>query len=425
MRKRIAPLCVLLIGLVCNAASANIEPSSYDAKSNGAGTTGMAYLDNPSALAINPANLAGIDRGGMSVNLTPVLAISQAPLAGANSEVKSDLGFGPIPSLFGAARVADRVVLGFGAYALGIFGAKYSNVQNLYGDQGTTGDFEVTFVSGEAAIGVAIEILSSLDLGIALRVPFAWQTATIPAQLGGAGSPVIPVTATLGGAGWPGGRIGLTWRATPLIAASLMYRTVATSKLSGDLSASIVPDNPDSDLTSGATAEFSTPHVLSGGVAFSLLNDSLIVAGELHVMFYEASSQKQTLTLEAFEGTDLGTAEIPFLWQNAYSLRFGVDYQINSRFAVRGGYVPSSSATTDAGAQPVTPPPAWSHSFSAGFGASWQSFGVDFALQTAFSNAYVGPSTDPNACSGFLRVECEGEYKTINGSASVQFVYRR
>ncbi len=62
MRKRIAPLCVLLIGLVCNGASANIEPSSYDAKSIGAGTTGMAYLDNPSALAINPANGFGIHR---------------------------------------------------------------------------------------------------------------------------------------------------------------------------------------------------------------------------------------------------------------------------------------------------------------------------------------------------------------------------
>lgn len=205
-----------------------------------------------------------------------------------------------------------------------------------------------------------------------------------------------------------------------MIATSLMYRTVATSKLSGDLRTL-----EGIDLSSAVTAEFSTPHVLSGGVAFSLLHHALTVAGELHVMFYEASNQKQTLHLEAFAGTPLGTADIPFLWQNAFSLRFGVDYQINRLFAVRGGYVPSSSATTDAGAQPVTPPPAWSHSFSAGFGASWKSFAVDFALQTAFSSAHVGPSTDPNACGGFIRVGCEGDYKTINGSASVQFVYRR
>jgi long-subunit fatty acid transport protein len=416
-KERLAAACVALSALFCNGAAANIEPSSYDAKSIAAGTTGMAYLDNPSALAINPANLAGIDRGGMSVNITPVLSVSQAPLAGPNSEVKSDLGFGPIPSLFGAVRVADRVVLGFGAYALGIFGAKYSNVQDLYGQPGAEGDFEVTFVSGEAAVGVGIEIISSLDLGVTLRVPFAWQRATLPAELG---DTIIPTTATLGGAGWPGGRIGLTWRATSMIAASLMYRTVATSRLSGELRTL-----GGADLSSAATARFSTPHVLSGGVAFSLLHEALTVAGELHVMFYEASNQKQTLHLEAFAGTPLETAEIPFLWQNAFSLRFGVDYQINRRFAVRGGYVPSSSATTDAGAQPVTPPPAWSHSFSAGFGASWKSFAVDFALQTAFSSAHVGPSTDPDACSGFIRVGCEGDYKTINGSASVQFVYKR
>ncbi|MBW2403056.1 MAG: outer membrane protein transport protein [Deltaproteobacteria bacterium] len=401
----------------CNGAAANIEPSSYDAKSIGAGTTGMAYLDNPSALAINPANLARIERGGMSINITPVISVSRAPLAGPNSDVKSDLGFGPIPSLFGAVRVADRVVLGFGAYALGIFGAKYSNVQDLYGQPGAEGDFEVTFVSGEAAVGVAFEIIASLDLGVTLRVPFAWQRATVPAELGVV---LIPTTATLGGAGWPGGRIGLTWRATSMIAASLMYRTVATSRLSGELQTLEILE-----LSSSVTARFSTPHVLSGGVAFSLLNESLTVAGELHVMFYAASNQGQTLYLDGSEPLLPDTAEIPFLWQNAFSLRFGVDYQINRRFAIRGGYVPSSSATTDAGAQPVTPPPAWSHSFSAGFGASWKSFAVDFALQTAFSNAHVGPSTDPAACSGFIRVGCEGDYKTINGSASVQFVYKR
>jgi hypothetical protein len=67
-----------------------------------------------------------------------------------------------------------------------------------------------------------------------------------------------------------------------------MYRTVATSRLSGDLRTL-----EGLDLSSSVTSEFSTPHVLSGGVAFSLLNQALTVAGELHVMFYEASNQAQ------------------------------------------------------------------------------------------------------------------------------------
>ena len=417
MKRRWLTLCVVLSSLICNMAYANIEPSSYDAKSIGAGTTGMAYLYNPSALAINPANLARIDRGGMSANITAVFSRSQAPLSGPNSEVESDLGFGPIPSLFGAVRVADRVVLGFGAYALGVFGAKYSDVTDLYGQPGAMGDFQVTFVSGEAAVGVAVEVLRSLDLGFTLRVPFAWQSATIPAELG----PVnIPTSAQLGGAGWPGGRIGLTWRATPMVATSLMYRTIATSRLSGSLETLDIID-----VSSGVTAKFSTPHVVSAGLALSILGKTLILAGEVHVMFYGSSNQSQTLYLDGSSPVLPETAEIPFLWQNAVSLRFGADYQITPRFAVRAGYVPSSSATTDAGAQPVTPPPGWSHSFSAGFGANWKTFAVDFALQTAFANASVSASSDPSACSGFIRVGCEGNYHTINGSASLQFVYKR
>ena len=109
---------------------------------------------------------------------------------------------------------------------------------------------------------------------------------------------------------------------------------------------------PGSQL--GVSAKFSTPHVLSGGLAFYLLNEALTIAGELHVLFYEASNQGQTLYLDEPVDPLPPTQEIPFLWQNAFSLRFGVDYQINRRFAVRGGYVPSSSATTAAGAQPVT-----------------------------------------------------------------------
>jgi len=417
MKNRITGLCAVLGVFICNAASANIEPSSFDAKSIGAGTTGMAYLDNPSALAINPANLARIVRGGMSVNITPVFSQSHAPLSGPDSNVESDLGFGPIPSLFGAVRVADRVVLGFGAYALGIFGAKYSNVTDLYGQPDATGDFNVTFVSGEAAVGAGFEILRSLDLGVTLRIPFAYQHAELPAQLGAL---TIPTSATLGGAGWPGGRIGLTWRATPMVAASLMYRTIATSRLSGDLQTEDLIE-----ASASATAKFSTPHTLSAGVAFSLLSKTLTVAGEVHLMFYESSNESQTLHLDGSNPLLPETAEIPFYWQNAVSLRFGADYQITPRFAVRAGYVPSSSATTAAGAQPVTPPPAWSHSFSAGFGASWKSFAIDFALQTAFAKATVSASADPNACSGFVKVGCPGEYSTINGSASLQFVYKR
>ena len=345
MKQRFMGLSVVLTAsMLCSVAAANIEPSAYDAKSVGAGTTGMAYLDNPSALAINPANLALINKGGMSVNLTAVWSQSQAPLSGPNTDVKSDLGFGPIPSLFGAVRVGNHVVLGFGAYALGVFGAKYSNVMDLYGQPGVDGDFEVTFGSGEAAVAAAFELLTSLDLGVALRIPFAWQNATIPTPLGA-------VTATLGGGGPPGVRVGLTWRATPIVAASVMYRNQVTNRLSGDLKT-----DSQLDLSASATARFSTPHVLSGGLAFSLLDKHLTVAAELHILFYEASNQKETLVLDAPEDSILGMfspVDILFLWQNAYSLRFGADYQITPRFAVRVGYVPSSSSTTDAGAQPV------------------------------------------------------------------------
>ena len=69
----------LLIGLVTPAlASANPEPTPYDARSIGMGLTGTSFLDRPAALAINPANLEGIKKLGFSFGFTALMTNQRA-----------------------------------------------------------------------------------------------------------------------------------------------------------------------------------------------------------------------------------------------------------------------------------------------------------------------------------------------------------
>ncbi|MBW1762446.1 MAG: hypothetical protein JRF48_13040, partial [Deltaproteobacteria bacterium] len=107
----------LLIGLLTPAfASANPEPTAYDARSIAMGLTGTTYLDGPAALVLNPANLEGIEKLGFSLTFTALMVNQRAPVQGPNTVVDSGLGFGPIPAGFIAGRIAPRVVFAGGLY---------------------------------------------------------------------------------------------------------------------------------------------------------------------------------------------------------------------------------------------------------------------------------------------------------------------
>ena len=120
--------------LVASSAAANPEPSAYDTRSVSMGFTGTTYLERPAALALNPANLEGIDRFGFAINATAILVGSFAPVQGPNTRVDAPLGYGPLPSIFLAGRIAPRVVFSAGVYIEAAFAGNYPNTRCIDGE---------------------------------------------------------------------------------------------------------------------------------------------------------------------------------------------------------------------------------------------------------------------------------------------------
>jgi hypothetical protein len=116
MKHELLTACLLAGLLTPSLASANPEPTPYDARSMAKGLTGTAFLDRPSALAINPANLDGIEKLGFSFGFTALLTNQRAPVSGPNTRVDSGLGLRPLSAGFIAGRIAPRVVLSGGIY---------------------------------------------------------------------------------------------------------------------------------------------------------------------------------------------------------------------------------------------------------------------------------------------------------------------
>ena len=251
MKQRLFAVCLVTAVLAPAFASANPEPTTYDSRSIAMGLTGTSYLERPAALVLNPANLEGIDKFGFTFNFSALLVTQWAPVQGPNTRVDSGLGFGPLPAIFVAGRIAPRGVFGGGIYIETGYGSDFANVTCLDGDvvgpapeyepatldsdprctQADPQDLNVTFFVGEVAVGTSIRVTDKFWLGVALRLPFSKQVADLWQNVGAAlGFKLYDrVKNDLGGVGFPSPRFGFTWKPHRKITIGAMYRFSAAT----------------------------------------------------------------------------------------------------------------------------------------------------------------------------------------------------
>jgi long-subunit fatty acid transport protein len=188
-RIALTSLLALTFATFPNGASANTEPTAYDTRSVSMGQTGVSFLERPSAIAINPALLTGIEKFSFSVMFNPMFLNTCAPVQGPNTNMCTGVSFGPVGSTFFAWRITERMVWGAGIYVEAGYGATYDNVLNVDGEPDEVvgaepQDQSVTFFSAEIATGPSIEINEKWSVGIMLRLPVAIQRADLYQNIG-------------------------------------------------------------------------------------------------------------------------------------------------------------------------------------------------------------------------------------------------
>jgi len=462
----------LFVGLLTPAlASANPEPTAYDSRSIGMGLTGVTYLDRASALVLNPANLEGIEKLGFTINFAALLVNQRAPVVGPNTQVDSGLGFGPIPAGFIAGRIAPRVVFAGGIYIETGYGSDFANVRCLDGDvvggppdyepstpdsdppcsQSDPQDLDVSFFIGEFSAGFSFLAHEKFTLGLAVRLPFAKQTADLWQNVGAAiGVPLYGrVKNDLGGVGFPTLRFGFTIKPHRKVRISGMYRMFGTIKLTGTTETALSPNVLNS------SAEWNIPHAVAFGVSYQA-NSHLLLAFEARLQFHGAEkSGNKNQNVSTTDPTGLfpdTTIVVPFGWENAWSVKVGFEYRFNKDLlALRLGANVAKGATTAQWAQYFTPPPAPAglQTVTAGLGFYWDDrndpsikdkYMLDLGGLFAFTkenigNEYIGqqalvpggdpdnPLDNPRVCSQdqVIRTGCPGEYRVFSYWATVSF----
>jgi Outer membrane protein transport protein (OMPP1/FadL/TodX) len=461
MNHKLLTACVLTGLLTPAFAGANPEPTAYDTRSIGMGLTGVTFLQQPAALALNPANLEGIKKLGFTFNFTNLLVNQTAPVMGPNTSVSSGLGYGPLPSGFIAGRIAPRVVFAAGIYIETGYGSSFKDVTCLDGDpvdddgvpdtnpstctNPDPQDLKVTFFVGEFASGFSFRVHEKFWLGVALRIPFSKQKADLYQNVGAAlGSGNYGrVQNDLGGMGFPSPKIGFTWKPHKKVNISLMYRMYSKISLFGTTETSLLPGQ-----VLNSTADWNIPNALAYGISYQA-NRHLLLAFEGRTQFHAAEktgNQNQTVVAE-LNDTVLSTIVVPFGWKNVWSVKVGFEYRFTKDLlALRLGVNIAEAATTGEFAQYFTPPPGLSGNLAGGLGFYWKDrndpsikdkYRLDIATAFAFTKGTIGdeyigttalipgtnPAQDVVLCSDdqVVRTGCPGNYKVLTYWASLSF----
>lgn len=411
---RAAVFALLSVLAPLGVAHANPEPPAYDARGVGIGGTGLAYLDSPAAIFHNPANLQGIDRFELSLALTAIIVDLQAPLAGPDSEDHTGWRFAPLPFFGLALRVHERVVLGLGAYVLTGYGGSYDDVEVVNGEPlPEPMDQSATLWVAEASVSAGFRIVPELDLGLALRFPYASQRANVYQEI--FEDTWRDVEQDVSGVGrMPGVLLGVTARPLPELAFALTYRSKVRIDMEGTTTVAIVEDRP---IEVPSKTSWSVPHALGFGVAYDAAR--WLVTGELRFQMHREANAEQEFDLDFIGVQDI---TVPFEWKNVFSARLGGEFRFPSG-ALRGGYNVSNFATSQRATQAFMPPPGIAHAVYAGGGIEVGPVNLDLALHYSWGGDTVEPSADRCQPGDQVKVGCPGEYRVRSTWISLSMRY--
>lgn len=415
MSLRVLAILVTVFGLTAKASANTDINGLFDARSAAMGGSGVAYLDSPGAIPINPALLDQIGKLSVSVNLFYINTQTQAPFtvyhldqAGQpyrNYEtVRGDPTSGALPFFGVAYRLVDRVVIGAAAYpVIGQGGdAKYRPAPDQYPAVEAVNHGAMGLV--EAGVPVAVRVLDNLSVALMWRVMYMTQSISTPMSTGEppAGVQMLPMggqvvnsDVDVSGVNFGGLQAGVLYRPMPSLRLGLTYRSKVVVNGSGSTTALLGPMPMKIDTRTS----FTSPHTLRAGLAWSALHDRLLIAADFkYLMYAEAyKTQDVTLTLNGMATT----VSQPLNWKDAYVALLGTEYRFVEGWRARIGYALSTSATPADHALALGAPPGIGHSFGGGLGVELsENFKLDVAASYVLLVTHVDTATEHNAGVG-------------------------
>jgi long-chain fatty acid transport protein len=419
--KRSALISMFLVLLVAGKADASTEINGlFDARSAGMGGTGVAYLDSAGAIPTNPALLDQIGKLTISLNAFYIVSQPQSPYrvwhidqsTGNYYETYDTVISKPasavLPFAGAAFRLTERIVIGAAAYPVIGQGAQaeYRPAPDEYPNTYAINKVSMGLV--EAGVPVSIKILDNLSVGLMWRITYMTQSINVPLDTfappagisfnRAEGTPINTELKTTG-VNFAGAQVGILYKPLSNLRLGLTYR----SKVVVDGTGSNVISLAGNSMQLEARNNYTNPHMFRAGLAWSVLNDKLLIAADFKYLLYaEAYKEIQTTTVM---NTAMGPKESvnnrPLYWKDAFTVQLGAEYKLSEAFRARAGYILATSATTPDYALSYMAPPGSSHLVGGGLGIRViDNLNVDVAAAYVVLSSFVDKATMYNAGVG-------------------------
>ena len=369
-----APLSIALSSLILHdLAKANgFYVPVQDPFATARGNAFVASADRPSAIFYNPAGLSQIDSTEVQMGIYGIrLGIEATPnLTG--TSVKNDAEFIPIPQIYLAMPLNDRLTLGLGV----------NSPYGLRTDWGTATPFsavatetELNYATGWAVLGYEVNDTFSIGGGLG----FTYADASLKRL-------AVPALGSISTFEFEGDDTALSWIASALWRPNDVHSFGLTYRSKTELDFDGTSGAPGIGLPAdSASLDLVTPDTLSFGYAY---RPSEKWHFETNIEWVNWN-RLGTPLLEQAGGAD---TPIPFNWDSNFMYGVGVTYSPNERWAFNAGYIYIENSQPDRDFNPAVAD-ADRHWLSAGVSYKQEDWQVDLAYQYAFSNRTVSDVT--------------------------------
>ncbi len=357
-----------------------------DARATGQGEAFVAQADDASAIYYNPGGLTQIH--GTEVTSGAYLDFPNSQLKGAGSGGEMDT-MSYIPHLylatdFGVTNSPWRAGVGVNVP----FGNRAVYASNGPLQYLVTHD-ELQVINIQPT--VAYKFNEHLSLGVGLNI----YDATVELNQHYL-APANDVDFNADGLAL-GATAGLMWMITPQHTIGVVYRSPFTVNLKGTAGVSIPADDIHTSNSAEATIPF--PQCVAAGYAFRPIPKLKLEAD----IDWTDWSTLHTVVLNA-PGSGVNGEKTPFNWYDSFYYEFGAQYNVDSHWTVRGGYIYSENTVPNSTFSP-TAPDNDRHVFSVGLGYSTKLFSIDLAYQYSYSPDRTVSSSPTRVTNGLAAAD--------------------
>jgi len=354
----------------------------HGAKSAGMGNAFTATADDPSAIMHNPAGLTNLSGTNIYAGATAVIPSTKYTSPGGGSEETQFQVFVP-PHIYASSDFGmDNLAFGLGIYSpFGIGG-------RIWDETGLTRYRSVESMIATFSVNpcVAWRVTPSLSVGFGADYMWSFNKAKNMLDQSFVGAPDAKLKLEADGGGW-GYNAGILLFPGRKFSLGAAYRTGIEVDQTGTLSIVDIA-SPLQPLFGGphfktdveTTIDF--PEIVNFGIAYRPTQQWTVGLGAEWVGW--SSFDKQVLDLKT-EAPEVGLSDVTtvFDWEDSWILKVGLDYKVNDKLSLRGGYCFLDTPVPERTLSPASPD-SEQHTITAGFGYKTGKITIDAFYSATF-----------------------------------------